>query len=136
MIIQTRTISVTLTCAQNQTSKRAPKILILQKALKFYNHKSSQGAQPLSNRNASNDKNVTKKRLFLQFWFLLAFCVQLYTRTTVITNNSDDQEARAPSIRFCQPIEMYNLGPGEIKGFCLASCFLRSSSNLFMKVMK
>ena len=55
-------------------------------------------------------------------------------RTTVITNNIDDQEALALSFRFCQPIEMYN--PGEIKGFCPENCFLRPSSNPFMNAMQ
>ena len=54
-------------------------------------------------------------------------------RTTVITNNND-KEARAPSLRFCQPIEMYNLG--EIKGFCPESCYLRLSSNLVLNEMQ
>ena len=35
----------------------------------------------------------------------------------VITNNIDDQEAQAPSIQFCQPIEMYY--PSEIKELVL-----------------
>ena len=51
-----------------------------------------------------------KRGLFLRFQFLLAS-----PRTTVINNNIDNQEAQAPSIRFCQLIKMYNLG--EIKGF-------------------
>ena len=61
MNIQNKTISVALTCTQRQTSKKAHKILTLQKAVKFYNHKSGRGAWPPSNQNASNDENVTKK---------------------------------------------------------------------------
>ena len=43
---------------------------------------------PSSNRNATNDKNVTKKSCFFPFQFLLAS-----SRTTAINNNIDDQEA-------------------------------------------
>ena len=45
-----------------------------------------QGARNATNGNATNDKNVTKKLLFLQFQFLLA---SSYTHTTVIKNNID-----------------------------------------------
>ena len=50
---------------------------------------------PPPNQNAINDKNV----LFLHFQFVLA-SLQQYTRTTAITDNIDNQETRAPSIRF------------------------------------
>ena len=55
-----------------------------------------------------------KSQLFLQFQFFSIFRVQHYTRTTVITNNIDDQRARAPLIHFLQLLQMYN--PAEIKG--------------------
>ena len=53
---------------------------------------------PLPNQNATNDKNVTKKFFIFIFSFFRQICVQQYTRTTVITNNINNQEARAPSI--------------------------------------
>ena len=48
--------------------------------------------------------------------------------------NIDDQEARLPSFNFFQPI--YIRYPGEIKGFCSKSFYLRPLSNLFMAVMQ
>ena len=101
-----------------QTSKKAHKILISQNSIEV-NHRLSQGRRegrgpPHPNRNAINKKNVIKS-LFFHFWFLLASTrTTVHAYTTVITNNIDNQEARAPSIQFCQPIEMYN--PSEIKG--------------------
>ena len=93
-------------------------------------HMRSQGGRT-PKRNATNDKNVTKSLLFFQFQFLSASSRTTvgYTRTTVIKSNTDDQEDRAHSIQFCQPIEMYH--PGEIKGFRPKSCYLRPSSSLF-----
>ena len=76
----------------------------------------------------SSIKKYDKKVLFFYFQFLLAS-----SRTTVINDNFDNQQARAPSIRFCQPIEMYN--PGEIKQFCPKSCYFKPPSDL-MNVMQ
>ena len=41
--------------------------------------------------------------MFLQFPFLLGFLRTIYTRTTVINNNIDNQGGRALSIQFLQP---------------------------------
>ena len=65
MIIQDRTNSVALTCKQGQTSKTKHKILISQIALTDTIIDTSVtivdiGREPASNRNATNDKNVTK----------------------------------------------------------------------------
>ena len=62
----------------------------LKGAILCQNHRRSQGGGtgglgPL-NRNATNDTNLTKKALFLHFYFFLHLCVQQYTRTTVINN--------------------------------------------------
>ena len=57
------------------------------------------------------------------------FCVQQYTRTTVINNNIDDQGPGPPQLNFFQPIKMYNLA--EIKGFYLRICLLGLSSKPF-----
>ena len=43
---------------------------------------------------------MTKKSCFFHFQFLLASSRTTSTRTAVINNNFDDQEAQAPSIRF------------------------------------
>ena len=51
---------------------------------------------PSLNRNATNHSNVTKKPCFSFFYDFL--CI------TVIKNYMVDQEARASSMRFCQPI--------------------------------
>ena len=53
---------------------------------------------------------------------------------TRVMNNNIDKGPGAPQFNFCQPIYIRN--PGEIKGFCSKSCYLRSSSNLFMNVMQ
>ena len=60
---------------------------------------------PPPHSKCHHKKNVTKKSCFFIFSFFLHLRVQQYTRTTTINNNIDDQEARAPSIRFCQLIE-------------------------------
>ena len=77
---------------------------------------------------------MTKKPSFFSFSFFLHFRVKKYSRTTVIKNNIDDQGARALSIQSFQSIYMFN--PGEIKGFCPKSCYLKPSSNLVLNVMQ
>ena len=70
MIIQNKTISVALTCTQEQICKKAHKILISQIALKLQLYAwpggGPEGPGP-PNRNATNDKNVTKKSCLLIF---------------------------------------------------------------------
>ena len=135
MIIQNRTISVALTCTEGQTSKKTHKILISQNSIELTIIGVARGglvAPPPSIEMPSIKKNVTKK--FLHFQFLLASprtTVHAYNRNN---NNIDNQEARAPSIRFCELIVMYN--SGKIKGFCSKTCYLRPSSNLFMNVVQ
>ena len=68
------------------------------------------GARALSNWNATNDKNVSKKPIVSSVSiFFSIFCVQQYTRTAVINNNIDDQRAGPPQFNFCQSIKMNNL---------------------------
>ena len=52
------------------------------------------------------------------------------TCITVINNILTTRGPEPPSIQFCRPIYMYNLG--EIKGFCTKTCNVRPSSNLFL----
>ena len=101
--MQNRTISVALTYTRGQVSTQN---LNITNSIKVTIIGLARGGGPASpsNRNATKDKTVTKKILFLHFQFLLASL-----RTTLITNNIDDQEAGVPSIRFCQPIEIYRV---------------------------
>ena len=63
-------------------------------------------------------KMCQKSLLFRQFQYFPAFfCVQQYTRTAVINNNIDNQEAGPPQFNFCQSMKMNN--QAEIKGFYL-----------------
>ena len=66
----------------------------------------------LSQEDATNDQNVTKSRLFLQFQLFLVF----FAYNSIINNNINDEEARASLIYFCQLIKMHN--SGEMKSFC------------------
>ena len=55
-------------------------------------------------------------------------------RITVMNNNNDDQGARPPQFKFCQPIYMRN--PSKIKSFCAKTCYLRPSFSIFMNLMQ
>ena len=122
---------------QGQTSKKTYKILISQNSIEVIILGVARGAQgvwlPPPQLKCHQRQKCDKKVLFLYFQFLLAS-----PHTTVyaylINNNIDNQEARAPSIRFCQLIEMFN--PSEIKEFFPKNCYLRPSSHLFINVMQ
>ena len=62
----------------------------LKGAILSQNHRRSQGGGPEGpgplNRNATNDKNSTKKPCFFFFGFFWHLCVQQYTRTIVLNN--------------------------------------------------
>ena len=62
----------------------------LKDAVLFQNHRRNQGmaqgARGPYNRNATNDKSLTKMPCFFIFSFFYNLCVQQYTRTTVISN--------------------------------------------------
>ena len=62
--------------------------------------------------------------MFLHFQFLLAS-----PRTTLINNNIDNQEARAPSIRFCQPIEI--ITQAKLRGFVLKAAISGPHLNFY-----
>ena len=83
----------------------------LKRAILSQNQRPSQGGGtggpgPLS-LNATNDKNLTKKNLFLRFQFLLASLrttVHAYNKQYLTINNIDDQGARrTPLIQFFPP---------------------------------
>ena len=61
------------------------KSAILSQNLRRFQGGGPWGSGPL-NRNATNDKNLTKKPCFFVFSFLWHLCVQQYTRTTAINN--------------------------------------------------
>ena len=90
MIIQNRTISVTLTYTQEQTSKKAHKILISQNSIEVTIIGVARGGSlgdpdPPPNRNATNDKNVTKNSCVFIFNFFqhLRVLQSRTSRTTV-----------------------------------------------------